>query len=1168
VGHADYADPDGDPEAGSEFRWVVNGSPTPTAPVPELLLLHLDNSSLAADGEPPARATGVQFGEGKWGAALSLAADGVLTYRRETNLDLDEGTVELWVAPLLDGGSPLYVARSHCVFYYPAGNGDWISIAQAPDTGIMYAGGVVGGQWESAYGSVGNTRLWRAREWHHLAYSFSASGNVMRFYVDGALAADTNEGHYWAPAATGSEIFIGCDTWNGAALYLIDEVRILNRAATGAEIAQWAARETPPQANEVWLATAQLSPGDSVAFQFTPSDGVETGSACLSAPVSFPGVPLTNVSPPSTLLPPNTEEVSVSLDSIMPTSCRYSLGVPLSFGEMTPFGAGSGTTHHTAVIGGLAVDPNVVNEIYVRCAVYPDYLLHLRYRCLSEVNPSYPRKGNLWGWGTLREKGLPYCSRIDLWLGAWCLPAEIRTLRRLNPNIRVLTSINAVENSGLTDDYYLKDIYGNRVEVWPGSYRLNMTKTCVAEHQAHYAYQLILDSDLMFDGCFFDNVMTTQSWQNHDIYGNPFLADADENGVADDPATFDAAWKAGVFHEMEVFRSLMPNAVVSGHSMQIAEPGIADLFNGISVGFWTTDVIEGKESFHALWNMYKAWQETALAPHATMIESSPADQISYGYDFSPWDKIPASTLEFARTYYPQVRFGLAFTLMHDGFFAHEFGDTWHGNDWWYDELNFDLGYPTGPAEFVPMGSPAEVTVENGGFESPISPSWNLWSNTGAGCSATVSRDTSDTVEGTASARVDVASTSGEDWHIELAQPGRSFMQGKNYRLFFWAKSDRARGVTLSAQKDSPDWRSYGLEERVAIDTDWREYNVTFTANETTSQSRIQFKVGETTGAIWIDNVRFYEWPAEIMRREFTHGLVLLNPSREPQTVEVSGEYRRLTGQQAPRYEYILDDADLAFSATGAWTTATYDSGEWQAVGPFYHDWGASCRQSSGGADEAKWNLSIPEADTYTISAWWPAAPVSLCDSVVYEVVVGGQVVTATTLSQASGGDEWHLVAEVALAPADGAFVRVHSGNGGACIADALHVWSASRYNDGSPAPTVTLAPLDGIVLAREPGPDTDQDGLPDEIDPDDDNDGLPDIVEDVNGNGVVDPGETDPLNPDTDGDGWTDGFEVSQGMDPLSPDPMSITSPMTLLVTGCALGAMALIILCSKARYV
>jgi hypothetical protein len=52
--------------------------------------------------------------------------------------------------------------------------------------------------------------------------------------------------------------------------------------------------------------------------------------------------------------------------------------------------------------------------------------------------------------------------------------------------------------------------------------------------------------------------------------------------------------------------------------------------------------------------------------------------------------------------------------------------------------------------------------------------------------------------------------------------------------------------------------------------------------------------------------------------------------------------------------------------------------------------------------------------------------------------------------------------------------------------------------------------------------DTDEDGIPDSVDTDDDNDGVPDKDEDVNRNGEVDAGETDPLDPDSDGDGYDD----------------------------------------------
>jgi len=62
---------------------------------------------------------------------------------------------------------------------------------------------------------------------------------------------------------------------------------------------------------------------------------------------------------------------------------------------------------------------------------------------------------------------------------------------------------------------------------------------------------------------------------------------------------------------------------------------------------------------------------------------------------------------------------------------------------------------------------------------------------------------------------------------------------------------------------------------------------------------------------------------------------------------------------------------------------------------------------------------------------------------------------------------------------------------------------------------------------------------------DSDNDGLPDSVEDSNGNGVVDPGETDPLDADTDDDGLSDGVEDSNGngvIDTGETDPLDTDS--------------------------
>lgn len=1076
LGSASYRGPGGDPESGSRYRWLVNGTPLTDTLVAEGILLNLDGTAIGANGETPTDARNVAYTVGKWGQALALPSNGVLKYARQDNLPLDEGTIELWVALRADGGDARYKTKSHYLFFYQSASGDYLLIDQSKDSQILYAGGVVNGRWQSAYGNKASMRHWKAGEWHHLAFTYSASQNRMRFYVDGVLTADTNEGHYWAPRADGAEFAIGGSPWWGnVAEYWIDAVRISGHAATKEEIAARAERSGPPRPNEIWLPTKQLRPGDTVVYEFTPaSRGGQQGESCRSAPLTYPGIPVFDPQPPSTLLPPGATSFELTVQSLSPTRCAYSVNADLPYEQMTPFGETEDTLRHTTTVSGLNPDPNTINDVYVRCASHPDYRLRLRYRSLSHSNPPFPRTGNLWGWWEWRyrnKRSLEELAKVDLWLGAGATAEEIRELRRLNPHIRILTSINAVENNDIpSPDYYLKDVNGNLIEVWPGSYRLNLTKPEVAEYQARYAYQTWLDSGMMADGVFFDNVMTSQRWLKYDIYGNPVRIDANEDGVEDDPDWLEAAWKAGVFHEIRTFRQLMPYAIVSGHSMNIYEPGIGELFDGISLGFVTADVLEGERSFVEVWDLYQAWMRDARQPPVVMFESSPIDQIAYGYDYAPWEKIPPSTLEFARTYYPWMRFGLALTLMHDGYFAHEYGDTWHGNDWWYDELDFNLGYPLGPAYRVDVGFDSGPNrIVNPGFESPIAAPWRLYVNTSAGCQASVSRDSTTFVEGNSSARIDISATSGTDWHIDFNQSPLSLEKGKVYDLTFWAKADRPRSLGLYASKNAPPWSSYGLSRKVQLDTTWREYTVTFEATETASDARIQFFAGATTGTIWLDHVRLRLHPPDVFRRDYTHGTVLLNGTLQPQTVTLGPGFRRLRGEQAPLYEFILDDSEPGFSVlSGHWSQKTYDSGEWKASGPFYHAWKTKLHEMISSSGEVRWTLPIQASDVYTITAWWPAAPAAngWNAQARFEVVQDGQVLAATSLNQRQGGDEWHLVARVALDPAKSPYVRLVC-SGAPCVADALHIRSAARYNNGQAVTSITLAPLDGIVLQRD-----------------------------------------------------------------------------------------------------
>ena len=70
------------------------------------------------------------------------------------------------------------------------------------------------------------------------------------------------------------------------------------------------------------------------------------------------------------------------------------------------------------------------------------------------------------------------------------------------------------------------------------------------------------------------------------------------------------------------------------------------------------------------------------------------------------------------------------------------------------------------------------------------------------------------------------------------------------------------------------------------------------------------------------------------------------------------------------------------------------------------------------------------------------------------------------LDQTTGGDQWHDLATVQLFATNATYVRLTAPQG-ICVADALHVRSLSRYNNGQPASTVRLQPMDGIILQRD-----------------------------------------------------------------------------------------------------
>ena len=792
------------------------------------------------------------------------------------------------------------------------------------------------------------------------------------------------------------------------------------------------------------------------------------------------GFSIFNITPASNLLPSGTSSLVLSFDSSEATTCGWSMDPDAALDAMAPFEQ-QPTTAHQGTVTGMAVSPAVVNTVYLRCAADPSYSQSVQYRDVAARDGSFPRIGNIWNGAYEYATAPEQAAQVQLYLGPYFDSATATALRNANPQVIILPSFNATSAFAplpdIPDSYYLKDVNGNKIEDWPGGYYLlNLTKPEVADFLANEAYQFVLQNLSTSDGIFWDNVFLSISWQTTDVNGNPVQISSADNGIADAATTLDAAWRTGVIRVFQTFRQLAPAAYMSGHLGQVPpDPGELASFNGDSLIFDAVDAREGLSSFDSLLGTYNAWFDSGRAPVIAMVQSSPPNQIAYGYGFTPPNVMLPSVLQFAQTWYPNMRFGLAVALMNDGFFTANMGDTAAPVNWWYDEYNFVLGMPIGPATRLSSGGGPNL-VSNGSFEQGLD-AWYLYVDPDGQAVATVSTDPIIVAEGSNSALINVAAAGTMNWHINLSQGSLSFAAGTNYQLQFWARSDRAGLIDVALQSGT-DYSSYGLFSEVSLAPTWQLFTLGFVAPVTAADGLLVFDLGTQAGNVWLDGIRITAAAPDLYSRDFTLGKVLLNGTTVPQTFTPGPGFRRFNGTQAPRWQYIVDDASAAFVSTGAWKAVTYNSGggtpSGETVsGPYYHAWAGGCHQLDSGPGEAVWSLGITEDGTYSLSTWLAAAPGASgwTHDAIYELVGNdGQVLYSTTLDQSSAaaGDQWHVIAKgLTLTAASSPVLRVHNGAGsGSLIADAVYVYSAALYNDGSAAPTVTLAPMDGILLQR------------------------------------------------------------------------------------------------------
>lgn len=438
-----------------------------------------------------------------------------------------------------------------------------------------------------------------------------------------------------------------------------------------------------------------------------------------------------------------------------------------------------------------------------------------------------------------------------------------------------------------------------------------------SDYNARQAAALLTDP--RWDGILVDGANPTQSSLLYNSNART-IDPTQSNTLLTNYNAFDAAWTEGMTNYLQKLRSAVgPNRIVF---LNLGTP-VFSLVNGNNLEAFPQDA---GNSYFAGWHTavfgplhttksYFEWLDNTLQPNLTMVETYEDDSTD-GSFVNPCDK-PGFTPN-----YRKMRFGLTTALLGDGYFSYEMSTYGHGALclMWFDEYDNAgagrgyLGHPLAPAQQIVTSLPTPNLVAGSGFNSPAEVNaWALWWPLNSGYAASFSRDSNQFVEGVSSARLDVTQTAGEEWGVSLFSSPVTLAAGSEYTLTFWAKADRPRQISAWVQQYQPPNRKSLIFDKISLTTGWKKYQLSNVAafSSQGTDLKLIFALSETTGSIWLDDVRLQAGGMDVWRRDYLNGIALVNATSQPVTIPLGGTFRKINGTQVPS----VNDGSLVTSVT-------------------------------------------------------------------------------------------------------------------------------------------------------------------------------------------------------------------------------------------------------------
>ena len=134
--------------------------------------------------------------------------------------------------------------------------------------------------------------------------------------------------------------------------------------------------------------------------------------------------------------------------------------------------------------------------------------------------------------------------------------------------------------------------------------------------------------------------------------------------------------------------------------------------------------------------------------------------------------------------------------------------------------------------------------------------WQLYVQSGNAATFTIDKTTQ--LSGMNSAKVVVSTTqNGTDWHVQLAQAGKTLVAGTKYTVTFSAKASTSRLASVALQLGASPYTNY-FNQSFTLTTSLQQFSFDFTASTSISNVTFLINLAKATGTIYIDNVQVKE----------------------------------------------------------------------------------------------------------------------------------------------------------------------------------------------------------------------------------------------------------------------------------------------------------------------